>query len=320
MDIFVTILTEWAEIGVPPDDFDAIAMEQIESISTHAEQRVAAFVSLFDLSSGDVLRCVRELLPGLIAPYREENRFRYCALTAGTEMGAQSTLAYGSKPEEPQPEERAPSGRWAGHKRDDVDLLPELPLAFQHTFEAAKAKADLEYVTRHERFPNNPKLAELSIHRSKMIQDVFFAFCTQARSACREASWTATQVRQAVETAWPVICDSYFIREHGDRSNQAKAAFRAALWKTIENDQQWKRHLSELVALAARDSKQIPHLSAVPAPAAAPKPINGVGIHKRESQVTQFLKRASWLAERLRERSWNKHELWRRGGPDHKTT
>jgi hypothetical protein len=33
-DVFVTILREWAEIGIPPDDFEAIAQGQIESIST----------------------------------------------------------------------------------------------------------------------------------------------------------------------------------------------------------------------------------------------------------------------------------------------
>ncbi len=33
----------------------------------------------------------------------------------------------------------------------------------------------------------------------------------------------------------------------------------------------------------------------------------------------QFLKRASWLKDRLRERSWNKHDVARQRGPDHKT-
>ena len=33
----------------------------------------------------------------------------------------------------------------------------------------------------------------------------------------------------------------------------------------------------------------------------------------------QFPNRASWLKDKLRERSWNKHDLCRHGGPDHKT-
>ncbi|HEY1754430.1 MAG TPA: hypothetical protein VGG72_03475 [Bryobacteraceae bacterium] len=92
-DVFVAILREWAEIGIPPDDFDAIANGQVVSLSTHAEERVAGFVSGFHLSSGEVLRCVREFLPGLIAPYREENRFRFHAVTIGSETAAPSVLA-----------------------------------------------------------------------------------------------------------------------------------------------------------------------------------------------------------------------------------
>lgn len=34
----------------------------------------------------------------------------------------------------------------------------------------------------------------------------------------------------------------------------------------------------------------------------------------------QFPNRASWLLDRLRERSWNKHDLARHRGPDRKTT
>lgn len=95
-DVFVTILKEWAEIGIPPDHFDAIAKGQIESLSTHAEERVAAFVSGFHLSSGKVCRSVREFLPGLIPPYREENRFRFHSVMAGGEA------ATPSKPATPQ--------------------------------------------------------------------------------------------------------------------------------------------------------------------------------------------------------------------------
>lgn len=37
------------------------------------------------------------------------------------------------------------------------------------------------------------------------------------------------------------------------------------------------------------------------------------------AEKPRFPKRAAWLSERLRERSWNKHDLSRQGGPDHKT-
>jgi hypothetical protein len=40
---------------------------------------------------------------------------------------------------------------------------------------------------------------------------------------------------------------------------------------------------------------------------------------KRRDPIPQFPKRASWLNERLRERSWNKHDVERKNGPHHKT-
>ena len=39
----------------------------------------------------------------------------------------------------------------------------------------------------------------------------------------------------------------------------------------------------------------------------------------RTKVLPSFPKRAAWLAERLHERSWNKHDLSRERGPDHKT-
>src|ERR1019366_2820445 len=44
----------------------------------------------------------------------------------------------------------------------------------------------------------------------------------------------------------------------------------------------------------------------------------GGGKTKRKHRP-EFPNRASWLKERLRERSWNKHDLLRHGGPDNKT-
>jgi hypothetical protein len=40
---------------------------------------------------------------------------------------------------------------------------------------------------------------------------------------------------------------------------------------------------------------------------------------KAESREKRFPARAAWLRERLRERSWNKHDVARQLGPDHKS-
>jgi len=37
------------------------------------------------------------------------------------------------------------------------------------------------------------------------------------------------------------------------------------------------------------------------------------------SLIPQFPNRALWLKDRFHERSWNKHDLWKQGGPHHKT-
>jgi hypothetical protein len=44
------------------------------------------------------------------------------------------------------------------------------------------------------------------------------------------------------------------------------------------------------------------------------------GEPRRRSRSPTFPQRAEWLKKRLRERSWNKHDLERQGGPHHKTT
>lgn len=126
-DVFVAILREWAEIGIPPDDFEATAKGQIESLSTHAEERVAGFVSGFHLSSGEVLRCVRDFLPGLIAPYREENRFRFHAVTAGRETAAPSDLA---TPQAGKPATRPEGGEPSRDAARTVDRVAQSDSTF----------------------------------------------------------------------------------------------------------------------------------------------------------------------------------------------
>ncbi|MGD1097429.1 MAG: hypothetical protein ABSB35_36260 [Bryobacteraceae bacterium] len=129
-----------------------------------------------------------------------------------------------------------------------VDVT-ELPPKFQHAYEAAKAKADLAHINLTQADP-----AVHVISRLKLIQDVVFAYCAQARAAGREGKWTVAQVRRATDAAWPAICDFYFVREHGVHSEEMKLQYRAALWQATENDLRWKQHLAELVELVERDS------------------------------------------------------------------
>ena len=131
--------------------------------------------------------------------------------------------------------------------------LPELPPKFQNGFEAAKANAELEQAKLTRTGPH-PAVSALS--RLKLIQDVFFAYCAQARAACRAGEMTVGQARQAAETALPVICDLYFVRDHGTPSDDAKAAFRVHFAQGVTADPRWHQHLLELAELAEGASRR----------------------------------------------------------------
>lgn len=128
--------------------------------------------------------------------------------------------------------------------------LQELPPRYQDAFESAKAKAELRYANRGEMFPHHPQFAESPINYLVMIQNVFFAYCQQARNACREGIWSVTVARSATEEALPLICDHYFVRKNGDGFENRKAAFRTDVADGVWLDAKGKQHLSELAALA----------------------------------------------------------------------
>jgi hypothetical protein len=149
---------------------------------------------------------------------------------------------------------RASPDNAADDNLNGVMNLVELPAKFQSSFEAAKAKAELEYATRAERFPHHPQFADPALHFPKLIQDVFFAFCTEARNASRAGVWSVAQTRKASDAALPVICDFYFVRECGSDSNAKKSRFRVTFTRTVVHDPQWKRHNLDLAELAERKS------------------------------------------------------------------
>lgn len=139
-----------------------------------------------------------------------------------------------------------------------VARIPELPLELQDAFERVKARAELDYAKRGERFPHNPSFSESGFHLPVLIHEVFFEFCSQARRAFFDESWTISQVQRAAEAAWPAICDFYFVRERGAHSEQQKSIHRAALWRTVADDPRWKQHLAELVTPTEKGSSGKP--------------------------------------------------------------
>lgn len=207
--------------------------------------------------------------------------------------------------------------------------LRELPQQFQDAFEAAKARAESDDVA------NLKAMLPAGLRIPALIQNVAFAYCAQARNACRRGNWTAHRVRQAVECALPGICDWYYLREVGACSEAKKLEARQIYAEGIVLDERWNQHLSELEALAARPEAAGDTFPTVETAAGAqmgrpesaapiiggaasvqPVTVNG---GKRKNPEPQFPNRASWLKLRLQERSWNKHDLSRHGGPDCKT-
>jgi hypothetical protein len=134
-----------------------------------------------------------------------------------------------------------------------MNKLPELPGTFQNAFIAARAKAEAQYGNRHG---NDP--LDQSLHRLNLIQKVHRAYFKYALGACRAGLWTATQVSQSTDAAWPLICDFYFDREHWERSEGDRAKFRAKVWPAIAVDTQYRAHQLELAELAERVSPAPP--------------------------------------------------------------
>src|SRR5215469_13392730 len=130
-----------------------------------------------------------------------------------------------------------------------IGHLPELPSDFQDAFEAARAKAELEYAKRADYFPHHPQFADVPVHHVVLIQTVFFAYCEQAVGAYRGGHWRARQVSMARDAAWRVIFDHYFDQEHGGDAKERKARIRSATWKTTSDDLRWKRHLLGLAGI-----------------------------------------------------------------------
>jgi hypothetical protein len=167
----------------------------------------------------------------------------FCADLESREQTPEATWASGPRNQD-SPAARGPFQEIA---KVEPSQLPELPPKFQHAFEAAKANAELVQAKLARRIPH-PALSGIS--RLKLIQDVFFAYCAQARAACRAGELTLTQMRQVTETALPVICDLYFIRDYGTGSDDARSTFRVQFTRVVADDPQWRQHLSEVAELA----------------------------------------------------------------------
>jgi hypothetical protein len=134
-----------------------------------------------------------------------------------------------------------------------IDDTPDLPPQFQDAFATAKINAELSHATASAALPGSARL-----HLAALIHTVFFAFCREARNACRNGFWTVAQVQESIDEQWPIICNFYLVRELGACSDEDKSNLQATLRQATNGDPQWKQHLSELAALAERTTSVHP--------------------------------------------------------------
>jgi hypothetical protein len=117
-------------------------------------------------------------------------------------------------------------------------------------------------------------------------------------------------------------CVRYEVR----RSREAKALVRAALEQELDmRAAYWPGHATRppadtryIPAVPAEHptAKPMPQWQAEPAPAAPA----AAATEPLVASVPKFPHRAKWLENRLAERGWDKHDLQRHGGPEHRTT
>lgn len=128
----------------------------------------------------------------------------------------------------------------------------KLPTEFQSAYDAERARAERELGIHEKAFAHAPGLWKFynALDLQALIIRVFFAYCTQALSACRAKRWSLDQMEKAVNSAFARICDGYSVRERGVRSKTTKARLRSVLWPEVSRYPQWRHYLAEKAMLA----------------------------------------------------------------------
>ena len=195
------------------------------------------------------------------------------------------------------------------------------PTHLQPPIEAAIAEADIEFVKAKKRlrlscFGNDHAVDKLIM---KFVKKVFVAFAGQARQAVAEGLWTGERVRSALDDFLnKLVVESYHRKNthSGPLLELLESDATRRMEQEVRESSEWVEHQEALAALARAQAAtgSLQHAKAEKG--------NGKSAiaDKRSPRCGSKLQsRALWVSERLRERGWNKHDLERHGGPDHKT-
>lgn len=132
-----SILQEWAEIGIRPDDFETIVKEQVARLSARAEDWADALLSdwPFSIAPGRVLKAVRESVEFNIVLSRGRNSFLWASFGARTSNPSDSSSESKDakvegaprrvEPSAEQPEKVADSASSAAMDRRQAVDVPE---------------------------------------------------------------------------------------------------------------------------------------------------------------------------------------------------
>ncbi len=186
--------------------------------------------------------------------------------------------------------------------------------------EAERAKAELWFneAVKNEAVKKDKTRKAFDETLLRYIFRVFFVSAGELYNASLELDWPADKVRKRIEQELDSVIDEAFNSKHYDREMAMglllKPVFRTRTTDAIRSSDEWCEIQEKLKELAERQAEngteRTPSLIG-----RLPKVNGGNG----KNPEPQFPKRASWLKDRLRERSWNKHDLSRHGGPDHKS-
>jgi hypothetical protein len=187
--------------------------------------------------------------------------------------------------------------------------------------EAEYAKAEIWFhkqVRRHGTRATHDAALVRYVHR------MFVVWADEIIESCHDPNWPVTELRESIERTLDLLIGQAFLSKHYYRDSVDRQiywdGFRPAATDRVRISQDWRRIQAKLKELAERQMLGVDHdipSTQEPRPESPKAPEKRDGI--KEGPTLAFPKRASWLKARLRERSWNKHDVGRHNGPDHKT-
>jgi hypothetical protein len=170
-------------------------------------------------------------------------------------------------------------------------------------------------------------------HVRTWILHVFLVYARQVINLGAKDVWTVDRVLAealeglrliAIEVAYPAGF-GYWVDNWG-------GSIKSDVMSQLEATTEWAQFEDELLVLAESKREGVqdhkPNKLLVPVKTNADvvptgdsrfPPALTVGKARSKADEPKFPDRATWLNERLRERGWNKHDVSRQGGPDHKT-